>query len=428
MFLPAHVTIYVLALLILGVFNPGIASGEITLSLWFHSGRAEERAAITKVLDDFNKLNNGIRVEAVQLPEGSYNEQVQAAALADDLPDILDFDGPNVYNYAWSGYLIPLDEYLSKEMKSDLLPSILAQALYNGKIYNLGSFDSGLALWGNRTYLKKAGVRIPSTVEDGWNRQEFLEALAKLKALPEVDYPIDFKMNYGVGEWFTYGFSPILQSFGGDLIDRSSFLSAEGVLNGPEAIEAMTFFQSLFQKGFAKSSQAGDDDFYGKKTAALSYVGHWAWQTQHQALGDDLVLLPMPAFGRKVVTGMGSWTWGITSHCHHPQAAWAVVSHLLSPESILTITESNGAVPARKSAIARSNLYSPNGPLRLFAEQLEHGYGVPRPQTPAYPVITAAFAAAVQNIVSGANVQAELDKAVKIIDQDIEDNRGYPTH
>lgn len=418
--------IRVVSLLIFIFLYPYQSLGEVKLSLWFHSGRAEERAAIATVIEDFNNQNKGITVEVVQLPEGSYNVQVQAAALAGDLPDILDFDGPNVYNYAWSGYLIPLDGYLTEVVKNDFLPSILAQALYNSRIYNLGSFDSGLALWGNREYLEKAGVRIPSGVEDGWDQPEFLEALEKLKALPEVDYPLDLKMNYGVGEWFTYGISPILQSFGADLIDRASFQSAEGVLNGQEAVKAMTFFQRLFQRGYAKTSQAGDDDFYGKKTAALSYVGHWAWQTHHKALGDDLVLLPMPKFGKKVVTGMGSWTWGITTNSKHPKLAWKVVAHLLSSKSIMEITNSNGAVPSRRSAIDRSELYAPGGPLRLFAQQLESGYGVPRPQTPAYPVITAAFAEAVQNIVSGADVKAELDKAVRTIDQDIMDNRGYP--
>ena len=45
--------------------------------------------------------------------------------------------------------------------------------------------------------------------------------MEKLQALPEVEYAIDLKMNYGAGEGFTYGFSPIVQSFGGDLIDRT---------------------------------------------------------------------------------------------------------------------------------------------------------------------------------------------------------------
>ena len=59
-------------------------------------------------------------------------------------------------------------------------------------------------------------------------------------------------------------------------------------------------------------------------------------------------------------------------------------------------------------------------------EQLDGGVAVTRPETPAYPTITTAFAEAVQNIVNGADVKTELDKVVQKIDQDIEDNRGYP--
>jgi multiple sugar transport system substrate-binding protein len=64
--------------------------------------------------------------------------------------------------------------------------------------------------------------------------------------------------------------------------------------------------------------------------------------------------------------------------------------------------------------------------LNIFVQQLQGGVAIPRPATPAYPVITSAFAEAVNNIVAGADVQEELDSAVQKIDQDIEDNQGYP--
>jgi multiple sugar transport system substrate-binding protein len=73
-----------------------------------------------------------------------------------------------------------------------------------------------------------------------------------------------------------------------------------------------------------------------------------------------------------------------------------------------------------------SELYGEDGPLELFVEQLEAS-AVPRPQTPAYPVITDAFAEAVANIAAGADVAEELNRAADRIEQDIEDNRGYPT-
>lgn len=402
------------------------AAEPVSVEVWFHSGKGEERDVLDAQVETFNTTRDDVQVEAVLLPEGSYNDQVNAAALAGDLPCLLDFDGPFLYNYAWSGYLIPLDNYVSDELRNDFLPSIIDQGTYGGKLYSLGTFDSGLAIWGNQAYLEEAGVRIPTGVDDPWDKAEFMDALEKLQALDEVEYAIDFKMNYGQGEWYTYGFSPILQSFGGDLIDRTDYQSADGVLNGPEAVEAMEFLQDLFEEGYAIPSPAGDDDFYVNKITALSWVGHWMWTPHSENLGDDVVLIPMPKLGEEAVTGMGSWNWGITSACENPDAAWEFLTFLISPEEILHMTNANGAVPARKSAIAQSELYAEGGPLNVFVQQLEGGVAVPRPVTPAYPVITETFAEAVQNIVTGADVKAELDKAVQNIDQDIEDNQGYP--
>lgn len=422
----------VLLVLLAGVtmFFAGFASeckGEpVTVTVWFHSGKGEERDALNAQVEEFNTSQADIQIDAVQLPEGSYYTQVYDAALVDDLPCLLDFDGPFIYGYAWSGYLIPLDKYVSDELRNDFLPSIIAQGTYAGKLYSLGTSDFGLAIWGNKRYLRKAGVRIPKSIDEAWTKEEFIDALEKLQALDKVEYAIDFKMNYGQGEWYTYGFAPIMQSFGGDLIDRSTYKNAEGVLNGPEAVEGMTFFQNLFKEGYANPKPTSDDAFYGEKTAALAYVGHWMWNPHYDGLGDDLVLLPMPKFGDKAVTGMGSWNWGITSLCPNPDETWKFLEYLVSPDEILRMTNANGAVPARKSAIAKSELYGESGALNLFVQQLEGGVALPRPVTPAYPVITEVYAEAVQNIVAGADVKAELDKAVKKIDQDIEDNQGYP--
>ena len=401
------------------------AAEAVVVPVWFHSGKGEERDVLDAQVEAFNASQSEYYIDAILLPEGTYNDQVNAAALAGDLPCLLDFDGPFLYNYAWAGYLVPLDDYVSADMKADFLPSIIDQGTYGGKLYSLGTFDSGLAIWGNKAYLDKAGVRIPTGIDDAWTKDEFMDALEKLQALDEVEYAIDFKFNYGAGEWFTYGFSPILQSFGADLIDRSDYQSADGVLNGPEAVEAMTFFQSLFTDGYAISQPAGDDDFYGSKITALSLVGHWMYGPHTEGLGDDAILIPMPDFGQGAVTGMGSWNWGITSSCQNPEGAWTFLDYLVQPDQILMMTNANGAVPARKSAIAQSDLYADNGKLNLFVQQLEGGVAVPRPATAAYPVITSAFTEAVANIVTGADVQTELDKAVEAIDQDIADNGGY---
>jgi multiple sugar transport system substrate-binding protein len=97
----------------------------------------------------------------------------------------------------------------------------------------------------------------------------------------------------------------------------------------------------------------------------------------------------------------------------------------MSTETIVRMTNLNGAVPARRSALRRSKLYAPNGPLRLIAEQLELG-GVPRPVTPAYGTISRSFRNAVETIILGGDVQTELTKAAETIDRHIAAHHGYP--
>jgi multiple sugar transport system substrate-binding protein len=115
----------------------------------------------------------------------------------------------------------------------------------------------------------------------------------------------------------------------------------------------------------------------------------------------------------------------VTRASEDPDAAVAFLDFLLRPEEVLRMADANGAVPARRAAIARSSLYGPGRPLELFVRQLET-IAVPRPKTPAYPVISSVFAAAFEEIADGADPAEALGRAATAIDREIEDNRGYP--
>ncbi|WP_420643535.1 sugar ABC transporter substrate-binding protein [Candidatus Leptofilum sp.] len=401
-------------------------AGPVTISVWNHAGQGGEREAIDTIATNFNESQDAYVVEIVELPDGSYTDQVNAAALANDLPCLLDFDGPLLYNFAWSGFMQPITGYVDDAMLDDFLPSIINQGTYNGELYSLGQFDSGLAIYANKSYLEEAGVRIPTSIDDAWTLAEFEEALAALQALPQVEFAMDMHFNYGRGEWYTYGFSPILQGFGGDLINRTDYQSASGTLDGDASVAAMTALQSWVDAGYINPGQTTDDDFYGSKISALAWVGHWMYNTHKEELGDDSILIPMPDFGAGAATGMGSWNWGITSSCEDPDGAWAFLDYLVAPENILIMTDANGAVPARFSALEqREELYGEGGDLNIFIQQLNSDVAVPRPITPAYATITSEFSFAVDSIVTGGDVQAALGDAAFNIDLDIEDNNGY---
>ena len=397
-----------------------------TISVWTHMLPGSiEGNVFAKSVEAFEKAQDEYAIEVVPISPETYADRIIGSARSGSLPCALEFDGPYLYNFVWSGYLQPIDRFVSPELKADLLPSVIAQATYNDQLYSVGQFDTGMMIFGNRRYLQAAGIRI-ATFEEPWNLEEFEDALAKLTALPEVEYAIDMKVNYGRSEFYTYGFSPILLSFGGDLIDRSDYQKSSGVLDGPRSVEAMQRFQSWFEKGWVGRSETTDDDFYGSKKAALAWVGAWMYKPHSESLGENLVVMPLPDFGAGPKATMGNWAWSITSNCQDPVGAWTFIEFLLSPEEMLRMTNDSGGAPSRRSVLAQSKLYSESGPLYLIWQQLDSERIVPRPITPAYATISRVFAEAVGNIINGADVKAELSKDAQEIDRDIEAHNGYP--
>jgi multiple sugar transport system substrate-binding protein len=304
-----NVNLVLLALGLSAAIAPRIMAQEATIKVWLYPGQGGEREARAASVRVFNDVNNGVNLELVKLPMGSFNDLVNAAALADKRLCVLDFDGPKTFNDAWTGTLVPMDKYMDAETKANILPSIIAQCTYDGKLYSLGQFDSGLAIWGNKALVTKAGFCIPTSIKTRWTRAEFDGTLRKLKA-SGLAFPLEMKFNYGVGKWFTYGFSPILQSFSDDRIDRNGYQKADGTINGEASVKAMAYFQGLVKKGYVNTKPAGDLDFRVKKAAPI-YIGHWTYNDYKKALSEDLMLLPMPRFGIKTATGSGSCNFDI---------------------------------------------------------------------------------------------------------------------
>lgn len=423
-------TYLILALLLMGIgaCDPNAEedtsqNGTIRLQVWAHAGQQAEREVLQSQVTRFSQQSGDVDVKLTFIPERDYNAQVQAAAIAGDLPDVLEFDGPYLYNYIWQGHLLPLENLLPSTLVSDLLPSITTQGTYDQHLYSVGVFDSGLGLFARQSALDAIGARIPSNAAEAWSIAEFNTILSKLAEQDQDRMVLDLKLNYR-GEWFSYGFSPILQSAGADLIDRRDYQNSQGVLNNPAAVAALQHLQDWITTGYVDPNL--DDAAFVNGQVALSWVGHWAYADYKQAWPSDLLLLPLPDFGHGSKTGQGSWNWGISRTSHHPSVAAQFISFLLSVDEVLRMSNANGAVPGTRSAVQRSLHYGDDGELRLFADQLMQGVSMPRPKTPAYPAITAEFQKAFQQIRHGVDVSQVLDQAAQRIDQDIKDNQGYP--
>jgi len=123
---------------------------------------------------------------------------------------------------------------------------------------------------------------------------------------------------------------------------------------------------------------------------------------------------------------MGSWQWGITSNATDGDAVWKFLSYLLQPAQVVQMSNANGSIPATLSAIRLSPNFASGGPEHIYVQQLQQGIARPRPQTPAYPAISLAYATALSRISKGENVPQALNTAVRQINANLAANRYYP--
>ncbi len=410
-----------LLLMLLASFS-GLAGAQTELSMWYHGGAwAAEHQVFIDLIAAFNESQSEYTVVLEAFPQESYNSSIVAAAAAGDLPDIIDVDGPVMPGWAWAGWMAPLE--LSEGALDNFLPGPIGE--WNGELYAVGLWDAAVSIYARRSVLGAHDIRIP-TLDDPWTGEEFDAILEQLQASGEFDYAFDPGMAW-TGEWYPYAFSPFLQSFGGDMIDRSTYLTAEGALNGPEAVAFGEWWQSLFERGLSPgtSQDTGDREtgFIDGKYA-LQWMGNWAGVATLAEVGDDLIFLPAPDFGHGNIIGAASWQLGASATTEHPEGVSQFIEFAIQDEWLTAFSDATGLAPATPNAAAMSENYSAGGPLEVFYE-LSNQQALIRPVTPGYATLALIFEKALADIANGADVQDTLDAAVDEIDADIEDNMGY---
>lgn len=400
---------------------PGTALAQTELSMWYHgAGNEVESQLINQIVDDFNASQDDWEVALESFPQGSYNDSIVAAALAGNLPDIIDVDGPIMPNWAWSGYMQPLP--IDESVIENFLPG--TKGYWDGELYSIGPWDAAVALYARESTLEELGLRRP-TLDEPWTGEEFMAALKAAKDSGKYKYALDLGMN-DQGEWYPYAFAPFLWSHGGGIVDRDTYQKAEGVLNGDAAIAFGEWWQSLFDEGYAPGTSEDPADQqrgFIEGDFAFQWNGNWrAVATLDEV--DDVVFLPAPDFGEGNKIGGGSWQFGIAATSEHADGAAAFIEFALQDKYLAAFSDAIGLIPSTPSAAKMTKNYAEGGPLEAFFALSEEQAAL-RPVTPGYVVQSKVFTKALADIANGADVADTLDAAVDEIDTDIERNKGY---
>lgn len=399
---------------------PGIShSAPRQIALWRHQASDVEITASLAAIQRFNDSQNEWQALPDFIPEASYTLSIKAAAQAGLLPCVIEIDQPLVPDFAWNGFIRPLEGLLDDGMLQSINAS--GKGTYNGKVYSVGPLDVSLALFTSKMLIQQIGARYP-TMEQPWTKNEFMAFLDAVKATGNYKYPFDMRAQDNT-EWIPYAWAPIMLSWGSDLIDRTDYVTVDGVLNSDKAVEFGQWIQFLVDENYMDAHPQNDEGFIAGDIA-VQYGGSWALSSYYNAFKKDLAVLPVPDFGHGSFVGGGSWHWAVTENCQYPEAAEAMITFLMTPQEQLANTNVMGIFPTNSHAAQLSEYYGDQGQWRMLYD-FSRRFAKFRPETPAYSVISSSYKQAMRDILNGMPPAVALDLAVENINAAFDRHQNY---
>jgi arabinogalactan oligomer/maltooligosaccharide transport system substrate-binding protein len=124
----------ILALFVMGLALPA-AAGELVL---WHSYRAEERAALEKVVAAWNAAHPNTHVTTLAVPFDAFADKISAAVPRGKGPDLFIYAQDRLGGWIEAGNTVePIDFFLDDATKARALPTTMQAMTYRGQVWGL---------------------------------------------------------------------------------------------------------------------------------------------------------------------------------------------------------------------------------------------------------------------------------------------------
>lgn len=375
-----------------GKSSSGADDKNVTMWVQYSKEGAEGKALAHNVAA-FNKTNKkGYKATVQYIPGsstgGGYEDRVNAALNSNSLPDVLTLDGPNTAAYADSKIIQPIDKYITK--KSDILPSIIDQGTYKGKLYAVGYYESGVGFYYNKKMFKDAGItetELP-TLDKPWTWDQFNEILKKLTDKyhgPAIDMLLSDH-----SEWSIYSLAPFVWSADGNITNKAG-TKAVGYFDSAATQSAFKEIQDMVKDGYTTISPKQKGFQTGKYPMMMS--GSWTiaeLNEQYKDISYGILPYPVSPKTKKLVSPTGSWQYAMSATTTKKDAAGALIDFLLAKDQMYRSNMGNSVLPARKS-VSDKMMQKVDEPMRFLIKQNQES-GHARPVLVKYPQVSRTFA------------------------------------
>jgi raffinose/stachyose/melibiose transport system substrate-binding protein len=308
---------------------------KVTITLWsqFSDPNSTDGnyVAFYNALDSIKQDMPNVNVVHEGTESESYKVKLKTAMAGNELPDVFfNWGAGTMAPYVKAGLVLPLDQYMTDDIKSRILPGTLDNFTFDGKVYGYPYSVAVASLYINTDLFTKNNVKVPETYD------EFLTAVdtfAKAGITP-----------ISLGEKDLW---PGLMIFGIHAIRMAGAEAFNAALNGkasydtPEIQKAARFVQDLASRGgFGKNamgtSYSDSVAAFKQGKAAMMFMGSWLngdCEADDAAVKGKISVIKFPVIKGGAGTadefhGGSGETFLVSSKTEHPAEAAAVAQYI----------------------------------------------------------------------------------------------------
>jgi multiple sugar transport system substrate-binding protein len=326
-----------------------------TLTVW---AMGNEGTKLKTLADEFTKVNSGVTVNITPVDWGQAVTKLQTAIAGGATPDVSQMGTDMMGQFGANGNFDPVPADIDK---SAYFESAWNTNVVGGAAVGVPWYVETRLLYYRKDIAEKAGITAPPATWDD------LKAMAKaMQAKGGAKYGISL----GTKNWQEY--FPFLWSNGGDVVDASG----APTLNSPQAVEALTFYDSFFTEGLTPKSVPEGFDItpaFVKGDYPMFFSGPWHLGLIKEAGGAGFETKWAIALMPKKVTAtsfVGGSNMVVFKGSQNKDAAWAFVKFVSEPKTQALWYKTVTDLPAVQAAWEDPDVASdPN--VKMFGEQLK---------------------------------------------------------
>jgi multiple sugar transport system substrate-binding protein len=392
-----------------------LPSGQITVLYSYNYVFNSVQLAKTwwaNIAKEWKKKYPNVKLNLVGTGGTDIDEMNKAALLfrsKSTAPDVIQLPTTFISQFGGSGYLLPLDKYVTSAANApfwkNFPKNVQDMGRFNGTLYaiNAGNNDSGVVY--NKKILAKAGIKMPWKPKN-WN--DILVAARKVKAKVPGVWPLWLAAGVAAGP------TNVLQGSGNLIFGTKTPTmfddkTKKWVVDSPGIRATFNFYRTVYSQGLgAPTSELFRPDAVGRPPllfkegkVAISFGSNWyptvwvdaksaaPWKAGLKTVG----IAPIPTQNGQApgaTSTLGGWAYAVGNATKNADAAWAFIKMASEPKNMLDTALWSGFVPPDHT-VGQLPAFVKYAPPFMAAFNDYEKYGQPLPTDQNFPVYARAL-------------------------------------